>query len=270
MYSVYPIDLLHVYDNYAWTLTPHGSNSAYVVDPGAAEPVVASLEAHNLQLAGILLTHHHWDHVDGVAGLVDRFEVPVWGPRIASLPQITTVVGEGDRIQLQGIKLKVMAVPGHTANHIAYYSEGDGIEDNDSEDNTQPSLFCGDTLFAAGCGRVLGGTVADLHLSLSRLAQLPPETLVYCAHEYTLANLIFAQTVEPDNMDIHKRLESVRDLRARGIPSLPSKLKLELATNPFLRGHIPAVVRSAEAHGGHQLSNSAEVFTALRHWKDSF
>ncbi len=269
MYSVYPIDLLHVYDNYAWTLTPAGSNKAYVVDPGAAEPVARSLKSRGLTLAGILLTHHHWDHVDGVAELVDGFKVPVWGPEIASVPQISQVVGEGDSIQLEGIRLQVLSVPGHTAEHIAYYTEDAG-ETGNSGDKASPALFCGDTLFAGGCGRVLGGTTEELHLSLSRLARLPPETLIYCAHEYTVANLTFAQAVEPDNVAARERLKSVRALRDKGLPSLPSQLQLELATNPFLRGHIPNVVHCAEQHAGRSLSDTTEVFSVLRRWKDSF
>lgn len=259
MYGVYPIDILHVNDNYIWAITPDNSRQAYVVDPGAAEPVEQWLETNGRQLAGILITHHHWDHVTGVPALVQRHSVPVWGPGNC-ISEITEVVGEGDRISCNNIEFQVMAIPGHTRDHIAYYTTS----------GTEPALFCGDTLFAAGCGRVLGGTIDQLYESLGRLAQLPPETQIYCAHEYTLTNLAFAAQAEPGNPAIKQRQEFAQSLRNQGKPSLPTQLSKELATNPFLRCRTPEVVANASAWCGHSLQDSREVFTALRRWKDNF
>ncbi len=272
MYSVYPIDILHVNDNYVWAITPRNSQQAYVVDPGAAAPVIQWLEERNLDLAGILITHRHWDHVDGISELLDWRKVPVWGPRMTSVPHITDIVEHGDTISVSGISFQVMAIPGHTADHIAYYCAGapGGGSHPDCDGHPEPALFCGDTLFAAGCGRVFDGSFEDLYLSLRQLAQLPENTAIYCAHEYTQANLKFARAVEPGNTAIARRLVEVEALRGEKLPSLPSELALELATNPFLRTGTAEVVRSAEKHAGRPLPTEQDVFTALRRWKDRF
>lgn len=260
MFSVYPIDILYVNDNYVWAITPQTGNDAYVVDPGAAEPVLKWLQETGHNLAGILITHSHWDHVGGIDGLLKHARVPVWGPDNPSIPQVTHAVGEGDRLQLSGLELDIMAIPGHTRDHIAYYTQ----------DNPAPALFCGDTLFAAGCGRVFNGTLEDLHLSLMRIAQLPADTHIYCAHEYTLANLRFAQAVEPENIEIAERMAAVAQLRENAVPSLPSRLSEEWATNPFLRSHVPQVARRASERAGSPLADSVDIFRTLRQWKDNF
>lgn len=258
MYSVYPIDLLHVNDNYAWAITPDRGRHAYVVDPGAAEPVEQWLTANAYELAGILITHHHWDHTNGVGDLLQQHDVPVWGPADC-IAEINQVVGDGARIRLGNLEFEVMAIPGHTRDHIAYYTTS----------GAEPAIFCGDTLFAAGCGRLLGGTAEQLNASLQRLAQLPAETWVYCAHEYTLKNLSFAALAEPDNTAIQLRRSSVKQQRDRLQPSLPVQMHDELATNPFLRCQQPSIVESVSAWSGKMLNSPLEVFTQLRRWKDN-
>jgi hydroxyacylglutathione hydrolase len=244
-------------DNYIWVLRRPDARSVAVVDPGDEVPVLDWLEGQKLTLAAILVTHHHGDHTGGVRGLLDAFPgTPVLGPARERIPGISNPLREGDRVHLECLDapLQVLDVPGHTAGHIAYYGEG--------------ALFCGDTLFAAGCGRVFGGTLGDLHASLQRIAALPPQTLVYCAHEYTLANLGFARWVEPASPAIREREAMERQRREAGEPTVPSSLALELATNPFLRTGEPAVRRAAEAYAKRPLEHTAEIFAAVRTWKD--
>ena len=244
-------------DNYIWVLRDAASPGAAVVDPGDEEPVLEFLTARGLGLAAILVTHLHGDHTGGVRELLASYpEIPVFGPAHERIPGRTHPLGEGDRIEVPGagLSLGVMDVPGHTSGHIAYQTDG--------------ALFCGDTLFAAGCGRVFSGTLGDLHRSLRRIASLPPATRIYCAHEYTLENLGFAKWVEPESAAIKRREADDRRLRDAGQPTLPSTLELELATNPFLRTQEPAVRRAAETYAGRPLTTDAEVFAALRTWKD--
>jgi hydroxyacylglutathione hydrolase len=244
-------------DNYIWVLRRPDAPSVAVVDPGDEDPVVDWLAGQQLGLAAILLTHHHADHTGGVRGLLDAFPgTAVFGPARERIPGITNPLKEGDLVQLECLDapLQVLDVPGHTAGHIAYYGEG--------------ALFCGDTLFAAGCGRVFGGTLGDLHASLQRIAGLPPQTLVYCAHEYTLANLGFARWVEPDSSAIQQREAVERQRRQAGQPTVPSTLALELATNPFLRTAEPLVRRAAERYAKRPLTDAAAIFAAIRTWKD--
>jgi len=244
-------------DNYIWLLRDSGSTQAAVVDPGDEGPVLAALEAQDLELGVILVTHHHDDHIGGVETLRAAFpEVRVSGPEDRRIRDLTHVVREGDRVELPDLseQLRVLEVPGHTSTHIAYLGAG--------------ALFCGDTLFAAGCGRVFNGTFDQLAASLERIADLPGATRCYCAHEYTLANLGFAGRVEPESTAVAQRKQAVSDLRALGRPTVPSRLSEELATNPFLRTGIPAVRSAAEAASGKSLTTGAEVFTALRRWKD--
>ena len=251
-------------DNYIWLLREEGRGLATVVDPGDEEPVIARLAAEGLTLAAILLTHHHGDHIGGVADLLARWpRARVYGPRDRRIRLVTDPVGEGDLISPPGLAtaFRVLEVPGHTATHIAYLADRPGGDAN--------ALFCGDTLFAAGCGRVFDGTFDQLAASLARISALPPDTLIYCAHEYTLANLGFAAWVEPDSPALAARRARVEALRAAGQPSVPSTLAEELATNPFLRTADPGVRAAAEAFAGAPLTSHAQVFTALRQWKDS-
>lgn len=243
-------------DNYLWLL--ESGDEAVVVDPGDAQPVLRAVSARKLQLSAILITHWHADHIGGLAELKARFDVPVHGPRAEAgkIPGLTHLLDDGDRVTVLGREFQVMRVPGHTLGHIAYYS-GD-------------VLFCGDTLFSAGCGRLFEGTPAQMHTSLARLAALPGETRMYCAHEYTVSNLAFARAVEPNNPDIELRLAEVHALRARGEPSLPSTIARERAFNPFLRSTEPSVMSAAQAQAGGKLNDAIEVFAALRRWKDHF
>jgi hydroxyacylglutathione hydrolase len=244
-------------DNYIWLLRDPESARAAVVDPGDEEPVLATLETQGLTLDSILVTHHHYDHIGGVEALREAFpQARVFGPSDRRIRPLTDVVGEGDEVPIPGLPegLRVLEVPGHTATHIAYLGSG--------------ALFCGDTLFAAGCGRVFDGTFGQLSASLARIAALPGETLCYCAHEYTLANLGFAKWVEPESSAIAKRQQAALALRRADRPTVPSRLSEELATNPFLRVAVPAVKAAAEAASGRSLADEAEIFMALRRWKD--
>jgi hydroxyacylglutathione hydrolase len=244
-------------DNYIWLLRRPGATACAVVDPGDDDPVLERLRADGLALEAILVTHRHGDHVGGVAALKERFpQALVFGPAGEPIPRRDRALHEGDQITLPGLaaRFTVLGVPGHTEDHVAFL--GDGV------------LFCGDTLFAAGCGRVFGGTHEQLHASLQRIAALPPGTLVYCAHEYTEANLGFALWVEPSNAELVARDAEVRQARERGEPTVPSTVALERATNPFLRVDEPAVIAAAERWAGRRLQGGAEVFRALRTWKD--
>ncbi|MFA5522217.1 MAG: hydroxyacylglutathione hydrolase [Castellaniella sp.] len=248
-------------DNYIWMVCHRGH--AVVIDPGQAAPVSALLRAHDLVPEAILLTHHHHDHVGGVVALHEAFSAPVYGPASESLPLCDHRLAEGDRITLPrtGLQLSVLDVPGHTAGHIAYHGKlSSGV----------PVLFCGDTLFAAGCGRLFEGTPAQMHASLAKLAALPSDTLVCCAHEYTLGNLEWALAVEPDNTDLQQRHASVSGLRRQGLPSLPPTLQQELATNPFLRTAQAGVAAAAGRFAGRALPDDVAVFASLREWKNQF
>jgi len=243
-------------DNYFWLLQRGGE--AVVVDPGDAAPVERALAARGVRLAAILVTHHHLDHIGGLAPLTARHEVPVYGPaaEAGAIRHLTQPLREGDRIEVLGTRLTVWEVPGHTLGHIAYVAEG--------------FVLCGDTLFSAGCGRLFEGTAAQLQASLARLAALPPDTRVYCTHEYTLANLAFAAAVEPDEAAIREEIARVRALRAQGLPSLPSTIGHERRLNPFLRTAAPAVAAAARRQSGQPLSGDLAIFAALRRWKDGF
>ncbi len=240
-------------DNYIWTLRAGGC--AVVVDPGDAAPVLRHLAASGDKLCAILITHHHGDHTGGIAELVARFPVPVWGPDRLG---IARPVASGDRVALAelGLDFEVIPVQGHTRDHVAYYRRG--------------ALFCGDTLFACGCGRLFEGTPAQMHASLARLAALPADTGVYCAHEYTLSGLRFARAVEPDNPALPGYLAEAERLRGEGRPTLPSSIGRELATNPFLRLKEPAVLAAAASRLGRQPADEVETFAVLRQWRDNF
>ena len=242
----------------------HNGQRAWVVDPGDAQPVLDALQRDGLQLEGILVTHHHPDHVGGVDALRARTGAQVWGPAREKIPQPCTPLAEGDGVDVLGCRFTVMDVPGHTAGHIAYFSAA--VHASGSSD---PVLFCGDTLFSGGCGRLFEGTPAQMLASLDALAALQGNTRVCCTHEYTLSNLKFARAVEPHNaalMDYSARCEAQR---AQQVPTLPSTLTQELQINPFLRSRHNAVIEAARRFDP-AADNEVSVFAALRQWKNEF
>lgn len=241
-------------DNYIWLIRE--GRHAVVVDPGDAAPVLEYLQNNALRLAAVLITHHHADHVDGLPALLAEYPVPVYGPRREAIAGVDRPLDDRDHVSIEelGLAFEVIAVPGHTLGHIAYYTPG--------------HLFCGDTLFCGGCGRIFEGTPAQLHASLERLAALPAETQVYCAHEYTLPNLRFARLAEPANAAREAFLAECERLRDAGRPTLPSSVGRERQINPFLRCSEPAIRTTASEQAGHPLNNAPEVFAALREWKN--
>ncbi len=256
-YTLHPIPAFS--DNYIWAL--HYGKQALVVDPGEASGVLAYLRTQGLTLRAILITHHHADHTGGVAELRTATDAAVYGPVTEPMPEPLTRLDEGEHIDVLGLQFKVMHVPGHTAGHIAYHCANmDGA----------PLLFCGDTLFSGGCGRLFEGTPAQMLDSLDRLAALPADTRVCCTHEYTLSNLRFAQAVEPDNVALAAYASKCESLRQRNLPTLPSSMGLELSINPFLRSRHPQVAHSVQQHCGQPTLDDAGVFAALREWKNVF
>ncbi len=243
-------------DNYIWAIV--GDGHCAVVDPGEAAPILSWMQQHELQLSAILVTHHHGDHVDGIAGLLDHYPVPVYGPAQETIAHVSQRVDEGDRVLIPAIDAEfcVMSVPGHTRGHIAYHGHG--------------LLFCGDTLFACGCGRLFEGTPAQMYDSLQRLAALPDATQVYCAHEYTLGNVAFALSIEPGNPRLGERDRQAREKRSQGLPTLPSSIALEHAANPFLRCHEPAIRQAAETYAQRPLNTPVEVFAVVREMKNHY
>jgi hydroxyacylglutathione hydrolase len=247
-------------DNYIWLL--HNGKQALVVDPGDAAPVQAALQALQLQLQAILVTHHHADHVGGVDALRDATGALVYGPAFEVLPEPVVRVDAATQLHLLGMPWRVLEVPGHTAGHIAWYCE---------PADQAPILFCGDTLFSGGCGRLFEGTAEQMHASLQQLAQLPQNTRVACAHEYTVSNLKFACEVEPSNTALLQYRAHCEALRQQQRPTLPSTLAQELAINPFLRCDVKQVVQSAlRFRPDTQTEQPASVLTTLREWKNAF
>ena len=239
----------------------HDEKRAVVVDPGEAQPVVEALQLRGLELEAIVVTHHHPDHVDGIAGLCQTFaQAKVYGPARESIAGVQVALCAPQRIQLLGLEFDILDVPGHTAGHIAYYS---------AEVDAQPVLFCGDTLFSGGCGRLFEGTPAQMLESLNRLNALPAATRVCCTHEYTLSNLRFALEVEPDNAALCEYQRHCQALRDAGTPTLPSTLEREREINPFLRSHVPAVAEAARRHDA-SLVQQQGVFACLRQWKNVY
>ncbi len=245
-------------DNYIWVITDAARRYCALVDPGDDEPVRAALTSQELEPVAILITHHHRDHVGGIEDLLRDYDVPVFGPALERIPAITHRLRDGARVDLPqlGLTLTAIDVPGHTAGHIAFAGED--------------MVFCGDTLFSAGCGRLFEGTAAQLHSSLSRLAALPDATAMYCAHEYTADGLRFAAAVEPHNMDVQTHMRWVRDQRSRLLPTLPSTIGLEKRINPFLRVDTPTVREAVSRYCGRALVSDVEIFAELRRWKDAY
>ena len=245
-------------DNYIWLILNTDNRAGVLVDPGDAAAAAAALSALNVDLVGICLTHHHADHTAGVLPLLQTHSVPVYGPKSENIAGVTHPLSGGEVITLPavGCEFTVISVPGHTAGHIAYYGD--------------ERLFCGDTLFSMGCGRLFEGTAAQMFASLQRLAALPPATKVYCAHEYTLSNLSFACMIDANNPRIRAKSAWAHERRAAGMPTIPSLLSEELALNPFLRCGCPDIQAAVSEHGGVALSDEVAVFAAMRRLKDGF
>jgi hydroxyacylglutathione hydrolase len=245
-------------DNYIWGLVHEETNRCIIVDPGEVKPVLSFIKRLNLSLDALFITHHHWDHTNGIKGILKTHAAPVYGPAKEKVLRVTHPVDEGDTVELANwpIVFKVLAIPGHTLGHIAFH--GGGL------------LFCGDTLFSAGCGRLFEGTAEQMLDSLHKLSRLPNETKIYCGHEYTLSNLHFAQAIEPNNPHIKEYLEQVRQLRQKNLPSLPAELANERLVNPFLRCDNPEIISRIKKHSGQTFSSSAETFAYLRQWKNNY
>ncbi len=245
-------------DNYIWLL--HDGRRALVVDPGDAQPVLKALQSTGLDLEAILVTHHHPDHTAGVSELREATGATVWGPAREAIPEPFIPLHDGDTVTALGVAWSVLDVPGHTAGHIAFWA---------SDIDGAPLLFCGDTLFSGGCGRLFEGTPAQMLASLDRLAALPGNTRVCCTHEYTLSNLRFARTVEPGNVALQQYEQDCMALRQREQPTLPSTLATELLINPFLRSREASVKGAVQAWRS-TADDAAAVFASLRQWKNEF
>jgi len=245
-------------DNYIWFIVNRANNHVAIVDLGDAIPVIEKINAEKLIPYAILITHHHHDHTSGVEELLQQFDIPVYGPANENIAHRSHALQDGDIVNLEklAISFDILDVPGHTSGAIAYYG-------NDM-------VFVGDTLFMSGCGRLFEGTPEQMYQSLTKLASLPEYTQVYCAHEYTMANLQFALTVEPDNKWIKNRIEKCKNLRENNTPTVPAPIYEEKQTNPFLRVDKIGVVQAASKYVERPLTAEEEVFTAVRQWKDNF
>lgn len=256
MLNIFPIPALK--DNYIWLITHTASKQCLIVDPGDATPVQHTLQTQSLKPVGILLTHHHADHTNGVADLLKNYTVPVFGPAQETISYITNPLHGNETVKIDAIQLSLQAlpIPGHTRGHLAYHGHD--------------VLFSGDTLFTGGCGRVFEGTMLEMYASLQRLVALPSHTKVYCGHEYTETNLAFALAVERHNKQLQQRIKQTQLLRQRNLPTVPSTLFLEKNTNPFLRCEEISVKQAAEDYCGSKLSKPEDVFGVLREWKNDF
>ena len=253
--SVFPIKAFN--DNYIWCL--RNQTDCIVVDPGDAAPVLAYCQANQLSISAILITHHHWDHTGGIDALLTSFpNIPVYGPQNKDIKQITHRLSQGDNIELVklDVSFSVLEVPGHTLDHIAYYGD--------------IGLFCGDTLFSAGCGRLFEGTPQQMFDSLAKLTALPANTAVYCTHEYTMANIAFAEAVEPNNQALITYKQWALQQREKNIPTLPTSIQKELAVNPFLRCDSTELVTNVSQNMEATLTSKQATFASLRSWKDNF
>lgn len=249
-------------DNYIWLVSD--GHDAVVVDPGEAAPVRAYLAKRGWRLSAILLTHHHADHVGGVAELVGDTRIPVYGPAAEAIPVVTQPLAGGERVRLEAphLELDILEVPGHTRGHIAYYQAGQA--------GAPPHVFCGDTLFACGCGRLFEGTPAQMLASLDALAALPGDTQVHCAHEYTLSNIRFALACDPHNAQLHAWHDEATARRARNVPTLPTTIAHEKTVNPFLRAENAAVQRTLAEQLHETVPDRLAAFTLMREWKNRF
>lgn len=260
MFSVSAINAFN--DNYIWIITASITTDCYLVDPGDAGVCINYIEQHQLTLRGILITHHHRDHTGGIEELKNycvqqHWPLTVFGPESKKIAAIDSPLNDGDAITLfDHIQLTVMAVPGHTLDHIAFYGNN--------------TLFCGDTLFSGGCGRLFEGTPKQMLLSLNKFKRLPTTTKIYCAHEYTQANLTFALAVEPKNSEIITYQRHVMNTREQNLATIPTNLATELAINPFLRSDSDEIKLTLQQLTNQQLTSELEVFTATRHYKDNF
>ncbi len=253
MISVTPLHAFN--DNFIWVIHNSHSTSIAVVDPGQAEPVIQFSQQNNLTVDEILITHHHRDHTGGIGALVEKYGCKVYGPKEESITAVSHLVNDGDEIKLSnGLSFNVLGFPGHTRGHIGFYGHD--------------TLFCGDTLFSSGCGRIFEGTYQQMYESLEKIRSLPDETLVYCAHEYTHDNLLFAITAEPDNQAIKARLQQVEVLCEHKEDTVPTSIALEKKVNPFLRYNHPTLKQNAEQYAGRVLKSEVEVFATVRDWKD--
>jgi hydroxyacylglutathione hydrolase len=256
MLEIIPLPALK--DNYIWLLKNKTSDHVAIVDPGEAKPVLNLIESENLIPIALLITHHHWDHVGGIVEITEKYDIPVYTPKIESVTGSTNPVAEGDIVSLPelDLELNILDVPGHTSGAVAYYAEG--------------MVFSGDTLFTAGCGRMFEGTPLQMHASLLKFKSLSDDTLLYCGHEYTVANLQFAEAVEPENKAIQERLCQAKQLREKNLATVPATLEIEKKTNPFLRCEKASVINAASQHSGKKMDQSHEVFSEIRYWKDNF
>ncbi|MBY0474556.1 MAG: hydroxyacylglutathione hydrolase [Nitrosomonas sp.] len=257
MLNIHPVHAFK--DNYIWVV--HNQNYAVAIDPGITAPVIEYLQLNKLQLCAILITHHHNDHTGGIAGLIQRFDIPVYGPNNELITAITNPVQQNDIVNLPDISLNltVLDTPGHTRGHIAYYGP-----------DPWDMLFCGDTLFSCGCGRIFEGSAAQLYQSLQKISQLPDATLIYCAHEYTLGNIAFAKAVDPENKKLNEFAITAQESHHKNMPTIPTTLALEKAINPFLRCEHQSIINSAQNYSKQQLQNPVDVFAVLREWKNKF
>lgn len=254
MINIEPIKAFN--DNYIWLATTN--EGSIVIDPGEAHKTIKYLKENDLNLDAILITHHHFDHTGGIEDMLKFRNVDVYGP-VNNIPSINKQLRDGDLFSVIGIDFKIIEIPGHTLDHIAFFSENNG----------NPVLFCGDTLFSSGCGRVFEGTFEQMHKSILKLKSLPANTKIYSGHEYTQSNLKFAMEVEPLNQKLISRYNDVQDLLNKGIPTLPTTLELELEVNPFLRCHAREVQNSVVKQFNTS-NHEDEIFKALRQWKDNF
>lgn len=256
MLSITPIPAFD--DNYIWML--QAQNQVVIVDPGAAAPVQQILDDQKLELAAILITHHHHDHTGGVQALCAERDIPVYGPNNCKFSGISRPLADGDNFQLLGLSFDVKAVPGHTLDHICYFFEQE----------QQPAIFCGDSLFLAGCGRVFEGSMSQMLAAMNYFKGLPATTKIYCTHEYSMSNLAFASSVEPNNLEIQKHTQKCRALRDNSQPTLPSVIATELLINPFLRFDQSSVKAGITNYNNAAPVTDLETFTELRAWKDNF